>query len=113
MCLPTSRTQTPLSLFPPIPLESQDKEEEEEEGKYIAPEKKPCLITSRKKTNVEQQTHQAKQARQWDYGKEPREEICPMRPLAQHHPHLLLKALPLWEKSQPTPLFQIPGSHLN
>lgn len=29
---------------------------------------------------------------------EPREEICPMRPLAQHHPHLFLKALPLWEK---------------
>lgn len=36
-------TQTPLSLFPPIPLESQDKEEEEEEGKYIAPEKKTLL----------------------------------------------------------------------
>lgn len=64
-----------------------------------------------KKMYAEQQTHQAKQARQWDYNKEPREEIRLMRPLAQHH--LLLKALLLWEKSQPTPLLQIPGSHLN
>lgn len=102
--LPTRRNTNPAVCFFQYPWRVQyiRMRKRKENAQLL---QKPYFILSRNKQMFSSRLIKPNKSASGTRGRkeEPREEICPVRSLSQHHPHLLLKASPLWEKPQLPP----------